>query len=290
MAAPRSGETVGRADLHTHTTASDGSLAPADLIAAARSRGLAAIAITDHDTVEGVEDALTIASPGLRIMVGVELSCVLGKVDIHMLGYGFDTAASGLRSLLGNRAMERRERAATIVERLVAFGAPVELNRVIELAGPGTIGRPHIARALVEAGHASSVGDAFDRFLGTGQPGYVERPELSPERAITEIHAAGGAAVLAHPLYSPGYAGFLPGLVEAGLDGIEVVYPDHNPETRRSLSQLAAQFGLVETGGTDFHGDFGRPGKGLGDTTVSVDVIDQLAARSARRRAARTRP
>ncbi len=290
MAVSRAGGSVGRADLHTHTTASDGLFSPAELVAAACARGLAAIAITDHDTVDGAEDALAITSPGLLIVVGVELSCVLGGVDVHLLGYGFDPKASGLRGLLDDRAGQRRARAAAIVERLAALGAPVEMARVVALAGEGTIGRPHVARALVEAGHAASVGDAFDRYLGTGQPAYVERPELAPERAIAEIHAAGGAAVLAHPLYSAGYAEFVPGLVEAGLDGIEVVYPDHSPETRRALSHLASRFGLVETGGTDFHGDFGRPGKGLGDTTVSVDVIDQLAGRAARRRSAGTRP
>lgn len=286
MAVPRESGLVGRADLHTHTTASDGLLAPWQLIEAARQRGLAAIAITDHDTVEGVQEALAIASPGLLIVVGVELSCVLGGVDVHMLGYGFDPTAAGLRALLSERAGERRTRAAAIVERLIVLGVPVSLNRVAELAGSGTIGRPHVARALVEAGHALSVGDAFDRFLGAGQPAYVERAELTPHRAIAQIHAAGGAAVLAHPLYSLGYADFLLGLVDAGLDGIEVVYPDHTPITQRYLSSLAAAYGLVETGGTDFHGDFGRPGTSLGDTTVPVDVIDQLASRTARPRKA----
>ncbi len=286
MAVPRESGLMGRADLHTHTTASDGLLTPEQLLEAAWRGGLGAIAITDHDTVEGVQEALAIGSPGLLVVMGVELSCVLAGVEIHVLGYGFDPTAVGLRTLLDERAGERRTRAAAIVERLVALGVPVSMGRIAELAGSGTIGRPHVARALVEAGHASSVGDAFDRFLGAGQPAYVERQELAPQWAIAVIHAAGGAAVLAHPLYSPGYADFLPDLVDAGLDGIEVVYPDHPPAIRRYLSSLAARYGLVETGGTDFHGDFGRAGKGLGETTVAVDVVGQLLLRASRRQEA----
>lgn len=273
-----------RADLHTHTTASDGLLSPAGLVGLAGQRGLSAIAITDHDTVEGVEEALAIPSSGLVVVAGVELSCSLGGVDVHMLGYGFDLTARGLRAVLAERADERRSRAAAIVERLGSLGAAMTMDRVEALAGSGTIGRPHIARALVEAGHATDVGDAFERYLGTGRPAYVERPVLRPDRAIGEIHAAGGSAVLAHPLYSEGYGDFLPGLVECGLDGLEVVYPDHTAETRRSLSILASRYDLIETGGTDFHGDFGRTGKGLGETTISFAVVEQLAERASRRR------
>ncbi len=280
----RGGALSARADLHTHTTASDGLLSPAQLVGLARQRGLSAIAITDHDTVEGVAEVLTIPSSGLLVVAGVELSCSLGCVDVHLLGYGLDIAVGGLRALLAERADERRSRAEAIVERLGSLGAAVTMDRVMALAGSGTIGRPHIARALVEAGHATGVGDAFERYLGTGRPAYVERPVLLPDRAIREIHAAGGSAVLAHPLYSEGYGDFLPGLAESGLDGLEVVYPDHTADTRRSLSSLASRYDLIETGGTDFHGDFGRTGKGLGETTVSLAVVEQLAARASQRR------
>ena len=280
----RAGAPSARADLHTHSTASDGLLSPDELVGLASQRGLSAIAITDHDTVEGVEEALTIPPSGLLVVPGVELSCSLDDVDVHLLGYGFDIAASGLRALLTERGAERRSRAVAIVERLAGLGAAVTMDRVATFAGSGPIGRPHIARALVEAGHATGVGDAFERYLGTGRPAYVERSVLLLERAIRQIHAAGGSAVLAHPLYSDGYGDFLPGLVESGLDGLEVVYPDHSAETRRSLSSLASRYNLIETGGTDFHGDFGRAGKGLGETTVPLAVIEQLAARASRRR------
>ncbi len=280
----RAGAPSARADLHTHTTASDGLLSPDELVGLASQRGLSAIAITDHDTVEGVEEALTIPPSGLLVVPGVELSCSLGDVDVHLLGYGFDIAANGLRALLAERGAERRSRAVAIVERLAGLGAAVTMDRVARLAGSGTIGRPHIARALVEAGHATGVGDAFERYLGTDRPAYVERSVLLPERAIREIHAAGGSAVLAHPLYSDGYGDFLPSLVASGLDGLEVAYPDHTAETRRYLSRLASRYDLIETGGTDFHGDFGRAGRGLGETTVCLAVVEQLAARANRRR------
>ena len=271
---------AGRADLHTHTTASDGLLSPEQLVGLARQRGLAAIAITDHDTVDGVSGALTIADPGLRVVPGVEMSCVVDGADVHLLGYGIDVESPGLTTFLTERANERRSRAAAIVDRLAEIGVPVSLPRVTELAGSGTVGRPHVARALVEAGHVSSIGNAFDLYLGNGRPAHVERPELTPQRAIDVIHAAGGAAVLAHPLYSPGYADFLPDLVAAGLDGLEVVYPDHNEATERRLAALAASHRLIATGGSDFHADSGRPGHGLGESAVPASVIDLLAARA----------
>ena len=272
--------TAGRADLHTHTSASDGLLTPGQLVLLASQRGLAAIAITDHDTVEGVSAALAIADPGLRVVAGVELSCAVEGADVHLLGYGVDVTSSGLTTFLTERADERRARAAAIVDRLGEIGVPVSLARVTELAGRGTVGRPHVARALVEAGHVSSIGNAFDLYLGHGRPAHVERPGLTPQRAIEVIHAAGGAAVLAHPLYSPGYVDFLPDLVVAGLDGLEVVYPDHNEATERRLAALARSHGLIATGGSDFHADSGRPGRGLGETTVDVAILDLLAARA----------
>lgn len=285
MSAPRSGPPggIGRADLHTHTTASDGLLRPEQLVRLAGQRGLSAIAITDHDTMDGVMDAQALETPGLLVVAGVELSCAQAGEDVHLLGYGIDPAATILGELLAERADERRRRAVAIVDRLAGLGVPVPMDRVAAIAGTGTIGRPHIARALVEAGFAATVGDAFDRYLASGRPGHVERPVLTPERAIRTIHAAGGAAVLAHPLYSPGYAGFLPDLVAAGLDGLEVVYPDHNAATQRRLAALATSYGLIATGGSDFHADAGRPGRGLGDSTVPIAVIDQLAERARRR-------
>ena len=273
-----------RADLHTHTRASDGLLTPQQLVTLATQRGLGAIAITDHDTVDGYLVARDLPGRSIRLVAGVELSCTVDGVDVHILGYGFDPDDAGLTMLLGQRSGQRLDRATGIVERLVALGAPVSLDRVRAIAGSGTVGRPHIARALVEAGHAGTVGDAFARYLATGRPAFIERPILPPEEAIAAIHAAGGAAVLAHPLYSSTYQEFLPNLVEHGLDGLEVHYPDHNDATRARLGALAERFGLIATGGTDFHADYGRSGRGLGDVTVPVTVIDTLTGRSAGRR------
>lgn len=284
MPAPRCGTPApGRADLHTHTTASDGLLRPEQLVRLAAQRGLVAIAITDHDTMDGALDARALDVPGILIVTGVELSCSREGEDVHILGYGVDPLAPELGRLLIERGDERRLRAVTIVERLAGLGVTVSIERVSAIAGAGTIGRPHVARALVEAGYVASVGEAFDRFLASGRPAYIDRPVLTPERAIRAIHGAGGSAVLAHPLYSPGYVDFLPALVEAGLDGLEVIYPDHNGATQRRLAALAASYGLVATGGSDFHADAGQPGHGLGESTVLVDIVDQLAERATRR-------
>ncbi|HEV2527317.1 MAG TPA: PHP domain-containing protein [Thermomicrobiales bacterium] len=276
----RPGATADRADLHTHTSASDGLLAPAQLVALAAQRGLGAIAITDHDTVDGYLQARELSDLRLRLVPGVELSCAVDGVDVHILGYGFDPLDTELVALLGQRSGQRLDRAAEIVERLQSLGVPVSMERVRAIAGSGTVGRPHIARALVEAGHVSTVGDAFARYLANGRPAYVERPVLTPERAIAALHRAAGVAVLAHPLYSPTYRDFLPALVESGLDGMEVHYPDHNDATRARLGALAERYGLIQTGGTDFHADFGRPGRALGDVTVPVAVIDRMAERA----------
>lgn len=284
MVARRSDSSLsGRADLHTHTTASDGLLRRGQLVALAVQRGLAAIAITDHDTLDGVLEIQALGKVEILVVPGVELSCSQGGEDVHLLGYGIDPAAPVLGDLLRERADERRARAMAIVDRLAELGVAVSLERVTAIAGSGTVGRPHIARALVEGGHVSTIGEAFDRYLASGRPAYIERPVLTPQRAIPIIHRAGGAAVLAHPLYSPGYVDFLPLLVEAGLDGIEVVYPDHDGATQRRLAALASSYGLVGTGGSDFHADSGRPGRSLGESTVPVDVIEQLAKRAAQR-------
>lgn len=284
-AAPR----PGRADLHTHTTASDGQLTSPQLVQRARDRQLAAIAITDHDTLAGIDAARTAAGDALTIIPGVELSCAISGVDVHLLGYGV-AGTGALADLLAERTDERLTRAEAIARRLASNGAPIDLDRVLELAGPGTVGRPHIARALVEAGHVATVSEAFDRYLAAGQPGFIERPVLTPERAIAAVQAAGGAAVLAHPRYSEGFAGFLPGLAAAGLDGIEVVYPDHDDAFRAYLQRLAERHGLIATGGSDFHLDSGRVGRDLGDVTVPITVIERLAERAADRQRAAAAP
>lgn len=280
----------GRADLHTHTTASDGALAPADLVTLARQRGLAAIAITDHDTVAGIPAAMSAAAGEIDILPGFELSCRQGETDVHLLGYAIATDSPSLRDLLQTRQRGRRERARRIVQRLDDLGYPVTLEQIEALADGAAIGRPHIARALVAAGHVPTVGDAFARLLANGRPAYVASAALSPADGIAAIHAAGGCAVLAHPLYSAGYETFLPDLIAAGLDGIEVEYPDHGQALRARLHALARTANLIATGGTDFHADTGRAGRGLGATTVPIETVAALCERAAGWRRAAAHP
>ncbi|MFN8540298.1 MAG: PHP domain-containing protein [Thermomicrobiales bacterium] len=207
--------TPGRAytvDLHTHSTASDGMLAPARLVALAVERGLRVLALTDHDTVGGVPEAsaAAAATTTLRFIPGVELSTHVDAGEVHMLGYFIDPANQTLIDSLARFREAREGRAEGMVERLSAAGAPIRLERVLELAAGGSIGRPHVARALVEAGHAQSVGDAFDRWLVRGRPGYVERFKLTPADAVRLIREVGGVPVLAHPHSADDLPGLLP--------------------------------------------------------------------------------
>ena len=240
-------------DLHMHSTASDGSRAPADVVGAAKAAGLVAIALTDHDSVAGLGEAQAAgAEHGVRIVNGVELSAVEGEAETHLLGLHLrDTMVLelGLEAL---REMRQR-RARTIVDKLVALGVKVTLDDVLGQAGDGAVGRPHVARALVADGWATDVRDAFDRYLGAGRPAYVAKEQLSMPDAIAMVHAAGGLAVLAHP----GGAGTrerLTALAAQGLDGVEVKHPSHSPSDTNKLRALCEQLGLVISGGSDWHG------------------------------------
>jgi predicted metal-dependent phosphoesterase TrpH len=246
-----------RIDLHVHTTASDGQYTPSEIIHFARKRGLNVIAITDHDTTDGFEPAQQAAQSagGSPVVIpGIELSAEDSVGDVHMLGYFFDIRNADFQNALDAFRERRYHRGKLIVERLATLGMPVDWARVVEIANGGAIGRPHVARALVEAGHVESIGQAFERYIYNGGPAYVARKRLSPEEAVELIHTAGGVAVMAHPGLVEGYdALIVERLVPAGLDGVEVVHP-RNPETvRLNLRGLAARFDLVMTGGSDFH-------------------------------------
>lgn len=263
------------ADLHTHSTASDGVLAPAELVRRAHAAGLAAVALTDHDTVEGLTEAAAEARRlGLRLVPGVELSTDAIGREVHILGYYCRFEAEPFAVLLEEMRAARRERLERMVTRLNAAGVPVALDRVRALAGAGSAGRPHVARALVEAGHAADVNDAFARFLGRGCPGYVPRRKLHPADAVRAVVAAGGVAVLAHPGLV-GDDGVIADLVAVGLGGIEVDYPAHTPEQAARYRRLAEDLGLIPTGGSDYHGK-GEHWGDLGDVRVPIEVVDRL--------------
>jgi hypothetical protein len=261
-----------RVDLHTHTTLSDGRLSPEELMALAADRGLAALAITDHDTLEALPRARAVRSP-VELVPGLEMSTSHEGQDLHMLGYFVDPEHAELRERLVQFRQDRIDRARRIVSRLRELGAPLDEERVWERAAQGVVGRPHVAGALIEAGHALDMDDAFRRFLALGAPAYVARPAFSPAEAIRLIHAAGGLSVLAHPGSSVSES-LVERLADAGLRGIEVWHPQHGFTTVRRLQGLARRLGLIETGGSDFHGS-GR-NVDLGEVWVPLGVLARL--------------
>ena len=278
---PASGPPAASAvDLHAHTTASDGALTPPRLVALAVARGLRVLGLTDHDTVAGVEEALGAATgTGLRVIPGVELSAHVEAGEVHVLGYFLDPRAPALLDALARLRAARGDRARQMVAQLARAGAPVTHEQVLAIAGEGAIGRPHVARALVQAGHAASIDDAFERYLVRGRPGYVERYRLSPAAAVQLVRGAGGAPVLAHPHTVADLPALLPELVAAGLAGLECYYGDYDEPTTRDLLAEAARYDLVPTGGTDFHGLGMSHGRDLGATPVPNECVAQLEAR-----------
>jgi predicted metal-dependent phosphoesterase TrpH len=273
-------------DLHTHTSASDGQHTPSDLIRLARAFHI--IAITDHDTTEGIAEAKAAAAAqgAPQIISGIELSAEAIGGDVHMLGYFIDIDNAALQSALRAFRETRFYRGQRIVEKLGALGVPVEWARVEALAGGGAVGRPHIARALIEAGHVETVREAFERYIANGAPAYVARQRLSPEEAVALIHSAGGVAVLAHPGALRDHVGMVRRLIPAGLDGVEVAHPTNDAGVRADLRGLARQFDLVMTGGSDFHGLALKPDQPLGCETPPEGAVARLRERAARYQAA----
>jgi predicted metal-dependent phosphoesterase TrpH len=244
----------------------------------AASRGVRILALTDHDTIAGIPEARAAGErSGVEIVPGVELSTSLaGGEGVHLLGYFVDIASPILLEGLAGYAREREERMARMIERLRHVGAPVSLEQVGDIAGHGTVGRPHLARALVAAGHAATVPDAFDRFIGWGKPAYVPRPRIDPRDAIALVRAAGGVPVLAHPYTSGGVEAVLDRLIPAGLAGMEVDYGQYAPEEREALRQTADRRGLIATGGSDYHGPGLLPGRELGMAPVPLAAVTAL--------------
>jgi len=250
-------------DLHTHTTASDGSNLPEKLVELASRRGLAAIAVTDHDTVDGVPAAQN-AGPqfGVEVVAGVEISAAVGEIPgvMHILGYFIDVHDEALTRSLGWMRARRKARNPEIIRRLNGLGIGLTLAEVETYAGGGQVGRPHIARALVDRGVVASIQEAFDRYLRKGGPASVEKEKLAPDAAIRAIRGAGGVAVLAHPYQlqlgdGDALEACLRSLVEKGLGGIECHYICHTPARTRRYLELARKYGLAVSGGSDFHGD-----------------------------------
>jgi hypothetical protein len=264
-----------RFDLHTHTTASDGTLTPDLLVAKALEAGLRALAITDHDSIEAIGPAIARArDTDLIVIPGVELSTAEDGVDIHILGYFVDTRDARLLQTLAGLREARRARARAMVAALNRDGVSVRFDTVETLARGGAVGRSHVARALVADGHADSVADAFDRLLGRGRPYYRPKPPTDPALAVASIVRAGGIPVLAHPGIT-GVDHLIPGLIEAGLRGLEAYHADHDEQQRRFYDSLARQHGLLVTGGSDFHG-ITNAGGDLGGVRMPAHVLTDL--------------
>ena len=272
-----------RADLHSHSTASDGTCPPAAVMRRAREAGLDVIALTDHDTVAGHALASAALPSGLTLVPGMELSCRLGGHSLHLLGYLFDPAEPELAAECAAIRSSRIDRARAMVARLGDLGAPVSWEQVTRIAGDGVVGRPHIARALAESGVVTSAAAAFSpEWIGSGGRAHVPRYALDPVRAIALVRGAGGVAVLAHPRAAA--RGWVVGdqaiarLAAAGLAGIEVDHPDHDAEKRDHLRALAADLGLVASGGSDDHGEL--TGYRIGSDTISRDNYHRLIAQA----------
>jgi predicted metal-dependent phosphoesterase TrpH len=268
---------AGFVDLHAHSTASDGSRAPADVIREAKRIGLTAIALTDHDTLDGIPEATAAGTElGVRVVVGVELSAVEDGVETHILGLHLSETAALEERLVQLRDM-RRTRAERIVQRLNELGVRVDFSAVLEQAAGGAIGRPHVARAMIAEGWAVDFRDAFDRYLGNGRPAYVGKDRLAVAEAIELIHRARGLAVLAHPAHG-GTRERIEAFVREGIDGVEVRHPSQSSEDISRLAALVELFSLVPSGGSDWHGAADGP-RTLGIMRVPADWLGRQDGR-----------
>ncbi|HEY7781493.1 MAG TPA: PHP domain-containing protein [Ktedonobacterales bacterium] len=266
-----------RIDLHTHSTASDGLYTPAELVRMASTAGLDLIALTDHDSTAGIDEAhATGAGLGVSVVAGIEINTDLPSGGVaHVLGYHLDWRHDAFQGALEELRAARERRAIRMVEKLNQVGLDITWARVRALA-QGAVGRPHIAQALIEKGHATSVSDAFDRWLSKGRPGFVPRVRVLPEDAVRLIRGARGVPSLAHPAYIQTLEDdLLPRLVAAGLLGLETYYGEYPPETVERLKGLADRHGLIPTGGSDYHGPGLHPTP-LGGRFVPPEVAERL--------------
>ncbi len=278
-------------DLHVHTNMSDGSMSPAEVIRLAARRGLRAIAVTDHDTVDGIAEAQAQGlESGVEVISGVEMSVEWNPGIVHILGFFVRPGDRKLRDSLAYLAQGRQDRIPRIVSKLNDCGVHISVNEVAQESGEGVPGRPHVANVMVRKGIVTEIQEAFDLYLGKGAPAYVKKTKVSPEEAMSVINEAGGMPVLAHP-YSVDESDtsrlrdIVEGFVRQGLEGIEVYYPKHTTEQTRMFLDLAREFDLAITGGTDFHGA-GRPEVELGvipgQYPLPYSILQDLKARRGR--------
>jgi predicted metal-dependent phosphoesterase TrpH len=270
----------GLIDLHSHSLASDGQYAAAEVAARAAAAGVKVWGLCDHDTVAGLPAAQQAAERiGVRLVPGIELSAFLDRREIHLLGHFVDPEHPGLKRFEDFLAERRRHRMEQIVEKLATLGVPLRVENIEKHSGGKTIGRPHVARAIVETGIVASVKEAFDRFLGEGRPAYVQRYRLDADEAVRLVRAAGGTTTVAHPGVNGLERGDLERLRAAGVVGLEVQHADHNPSVREKYRRAAEALDLVPTAGSDYHGPEVSPERHFGDVTMSEAELARLEAR-----------
>lgn len=270
---------VGKADLHTHTTHSDGALLPDALVKKAKTVGIQIISITDHDTVNGIDEAIKTGKDiGVEVIPGVELSANVDSIEIHILGYFIDHHNAGLLDYLKMFRDQRLKRAERIVNRLNKINIPITLNSVLEQAGIGSVGRPHIAATLVNEGHVRSYRQAFSKYLCDGCPGFEKKMDCPPEEILNLIASAGGLSFLAHPGRTFDDQ-LLVHLIEAGLDGIEVIHPSHSAHLTTFYRGIVSEYYLLESGGSDYHGGLRDDEYVFGQISVSGENVDTMRRR-----------
>jgi predicted metal-dependent phosphoesterase TrpH len=276
---------VSRVDLHVHSTASDGKCSPQEIVRKAAALGLRYIALTDHDSVDGIVPALKAvkAFPRLRFIPGVEISTDVPDGEIHILGYFIDYTSKELEDTLKRFRTSREGRARGMVARLGELGIDIDWQRVQEIAGDGAIGRPHIAQAMLEKGYVTSFKEVFDKYIGRDGPAYVEREKMTPEEAVALVIRSGGLPVLAHPFTVKEPEKRVAELKAVGLVGIEAYYKDNTGEETTRLVALADKHGLIVTGGSDYHGIEDSHEVTLGGVDVPLEVAERLIALAGKR-------
>jgi predicted metal-dependent phosphoesterase TrpH len=274
-----------RFDLHLHSTASDGRLSPEEVVRTAAKLGLAVISITDHDSVDGIAPALKAAEnhPPLRVIPGVECSTDVPHGEVHVLGYFIDYTNPELVIKLAAFRNSRKVRAQKMIDKLAGMGINIEWNRVEDIAGSGSVGRPHIAQAMLEKGYVPSLKEAFNRYIGREAPAYVEREKMTPEEVVQLTTRVGGLAVLAHPADIEDLEHLIPRLQRVGLVGMEVYYNNYPLRTTQYLASLAHKHALVATGGSDFHGMDNATETPIGGVAIPREGVERLFALNERR-------
>ena len=271
---------VKRVDLHLHTTYSDGRLTPGELIQIAAEQGIGVIAITDHDTVNGIEPALlaTECFPYVTVIPGVEINTDVRQGEVHILGYFVDYKNQSFLDTLDSLRNSRKARAQKMLAKLSKLGINIEWERILELTDGGSVGRPHIAQALFEGQHVSNLQDAFERYIGRNGPAYAERDRLSPKEAVELIIKANGLPVIAHPASIKDIDQMIIDLKQSGLVGIEVYYDNYDKDTVERLRKLATKYDLIATGGSDFHGFEDDHETPLGEAIVPFECVQHLTS------------